>query len=59
MSQTYRLNPLPTLSFAFFPPRENNSAAKLLYGTVAKLAAFDPDYCSVTYSAGGSNRQGT
>jgi methylenetetrahydrofolate reductase (NADPH) len=33
--------------------------AKLLDGTVTKLAAFDPDYCSVTYGAGGSTRQGT
>ena len=59
MSQTYRSNPLPTLSFEFFPPRESDGVAKLLHGTVAKLAAFDPDYCSVTYGAGGSTRQGT
>ena len=30
-----------------------------MHGTVAKLAAFDSDYCSVIYSAGGSTRQGT
>ena len=59
MSQTYRSNPLPSLSFEFFPPRESDGIAKLLHGTVTKLAAFDPDYCSVTYGAGGSTRQGT
>ena len=59
MSQTDRPDPLPTLSFEFFPPRENDGIAKLLDGTVTKLAAFDPDYCSVTYGAGGSTRQGT
>ena len=59
MSQTDHSNPLPTLSFEFFPPRESGSVARLLDGTVTKLAAFDPDYCSVTYGAGGSTRQGT
>ena len=59
MSQTERSNSLPTLSFEFFPPKENGGVAKLLHGTVSKLAAFDPDYCSVTYGAGGSTRQGT
>ena len=59
MSQTDRPDPLPTLSFEFFPPRENDGIAKLLDGTVTKLAAFDPDYCSVTYGAGGSTQQGT
>lgn len=59
MSQTDPANTQPSLSFEFFPPRDEDGMAKLLDGAITKLAAFNPDYCSVTYGAGGSTRQGT
>ena len=59
MSQTNPENTQPSLSFEFFPPRDEDGMAKLLDGAITKLAAFSPDYCSVTYGAGGSTRQGT
>jgi methylenetetrahydrofolate reductase (NADPH) len=50
---------LPELSFEFFPPQGGDGVDRLLSGTVAKLNAFHPSYCSVTYGAGGSTRSGT
>jgi methylenetetrahydrofolate reductase (NADPH) len=47
-----------TLSFEFFPPK--TPAAKLTLGrTVAELEALKPDFVSVTYGAGGSDRHRT
>ncbi len=47
-----------TLSFEFFPPK--SPAAKLTLGrTVAELEALKPDFVSVTYGAGGSDRHRT
>jgi methylenetetrahydrofolate reductase (NADPH) len=48
----------PTLSFEFFPPK-NDSMAEVLWDAVPKLAALDPKYMTVTYGAGGSTRDGT
>lgn len=46
------------LSFEFFPPRNEGGEAGL-QKTVESLKALRPDYCSVTYGAGGSTRDGT
>jgi len=48
----------PTFSVEFSPPKD---AAKVedLMETARQLAAFDLDFVSVTYGAGGSTRQGT
>jgi methylenetetrahydrofolate reductase (NADPH) len=46
----------PTLSFEFFPPKDDASEATL-WSTFTKLLELAPDYVSVTYGAGGSNRE--
>lgn len=45
-------------SFELFPPRTPEGAAKLP-ATVARLAAVQPAFFSVTYGAGGSDQDGT
>ena len=46
------------LSFEFFPPRSETARASL--GRVASaLSVHEPDYVSVTFGAGGSDREGT
>ncbi len=50
---------LPELSFEFFPPQDDVSLDRLVSGTFQKLSPFDPQYCSVTYGAGGSTKSGT
>lgn len=47
-----------TLSFEFFPPR-TDAAAEQLRDTAARLAKLAPDFCSVTFGAGGSTRDRT
>ncbi len=49
---------LPTLSFEFFPPKNDVGFAQL-YRTVGELHPLKPSYISVTYGAGGSTRQRT
>ncbi|MDI3262713.1 methylenetetrahydrofolate reductase [NAD(P)H] [Aerosticca soli] len=44
---------MPSLSFEFFPPKTAQQREQLDQ-TVTKLAAFGPDYVSVTFGAGGS-----
>jgi methylenetetrahydrofolate reductase (NADPH) len=46
------------VSFEFFPPKTPEGAAKL---RVARQALYElkPEFCSVTYGAGGSTQQGT
>ena len=46
------------LSFEFFPPKTPEGAAKLR-GTRAQLYAHQPEFCSVTFGAGGSTQEGT
>jgi methylenetetrahydrofolate reductase (NADPH) len=46
----------PTLSFEFFPPKDDASESTL-WSTFTKLLELAPDYVSVTYGAGGSNRE--
>ncbi len=45
-------------SFEFFPPRTHEGAAKLRAAR-AQLAQWKPAFCSVTFGAGGSTREGT
>ena len=46
------------LSFEFFPPKTPEGAQKLR-AVREKLNAIKPEFCSVTYGAGGSTQQGT
>ena len=49
--------PLP-LSLEFFPPKSAEGVAKLAAAR-QELYALDPEFCSVTYGAGGSTQDGT
>jgi methylenetetrahydrofolate reductase (NADPH) len=45
------------LSFEVFPPKAHDAAAlEPVFATVNELAAFKPDFISVTYGAGGGTR---
>lgn len=46
------------LSFEFFPPRSDEGRDSLR-SVAARLASLGPDFCSCTYGAGGSTRDGT
>lgn len=45
----------PTLSFEFFPPKDD-VAESVLWDTLKALKPYSPDFVSVTYGAGGSTR---
>ena len=47
----------PALSFEFFPPRNQEEAAVQLWHAFDALMEVSPDFVSVTYGAGGSNRE--
>ena len=47
-----------TFSFEFFPPKTPEGVAKLRTAR-AQLAQLRPAFCSVTFGAGGSTREGT
>jgi methylenetetrahydrofolate reductase (NADH) len=49
----------PVISFEFFPPKTEEGDRTLLEKTIPALLATKPDYCSVTYGAGGSTRDKT
>jgi methylenetetrahydrofolate reductase (NADPH) len=49
----------PVISFEFFPPKTDEGDRNLLEKTLPALMAVRPDYCSVTYGAGGSTRDKT
>jgi len=49
----------PVISFEFFPPKTDEGDRNLLEKTIPALRATNPDYCSVTYGAGGSTREKT
>lgn len=46
----------PSISFEFFPPRDQEGVTRL-FEAIARLKAFAPTYVSVTYGAGGSTRK--
>jgi methylenetetrahydrofolate reductase (NADPH) len=49
----------PVVSFEFFPPKTDEGNRNLLEKTIPALLETRPDYCSVTYGAGGSTRAKT
>ena len=49
----------PVISFEFFPPKTDEGDRNLLEKTLPALLQTRPDYCSVTYGAGGSTRDRT
>jgi methylenetetrahydrofolate reductase (NADPH) len=49
----------PVISFEFFPPKTDEGDRTLLEKTLPQLLQTRPDYCSVTYGAGGSTRDKT
>jgi methylenetetrahydrofolate reductase (NADPH) len=49
----------PVVSFEFFPPKTDEGDRTLLEITLPALKALRPDYCSVTYGAGGGTREKT
>src|SRR6266567_7414610 len=49
----------PVISFEFFPPKTPEGDQNLLQKTIPALLPLRPDYCSVTYGAGGGTREKT
>ncbi|MCL4789358.1 MAG: methylenetetrahydrofolate reductase [NAD(P)H] [Verrucomicrobia bacterium] len=49
----------PVISFEFFPPKTEEGDRALLEKHIPTLLQTRPDYCSVTYGAGGSTREKT
>jgi methylenetetrahydrofolate reductase (NADPH) len=49
----------PVISFEFFPPKTEEGDRALLEKHIPALMQTKPDYCSVTYGAGGSTREKT
>jgi methylenetetrahydrofolate reductase (NADPH) len=49
----------PVISFEFFPPKTDEGDRNLLEKTIPALLQLKPDFCSVTYGAGGSTRDKT
>jgi methylenetetrahydrofolate reductase (NADPH) len=49
----------PVISFEFFPPKTGEGDLNLLEKQIPALMQAKPDFCSVTYGAGGSTRDKT
>jgi len=49
----------PVVSFEFFPPKTAEGERNLLEKHIPALAQAKPDFCSVTYGAGGGTRDRT
>ena len=47
----------PVISFEFFPPKTNEGEKNLFEKHIPELMKLRPDFCSVTYGAGGSTRE--
>lgn len=54
-----RMAKRPVISFEFFPPKTEEGDRALLEKTIPALMQLRPDFCSVTYGAGGSTREKT
>ena len=46
----------PSISFEFFPPKSEEAATQL-ERTIAELSELEPAFVSVTWGAGGSERE--
>ena len=57
--QQARSDARPVISFEFFPTKTPEGEAVFFEKTVPALFAAKPDYCSVTYGAGGGTREKT
>lgn len=49
----------PVISFEFFPPKTSEGERNLIEKHIPALAQTRPDFCSVTYGAGGGTREKT
>jgi methylenetetrahydrofolate reductase (NADPH) len=49
----------PVVSFEFFPTKTDEGERVLMAKTIPALCRLKPDFCSVTYGAGGSTREKT
>jgi len=49
----------PVVSFEFFPTKTDEGERTLLEKTIPALRRLNPDFCSVTYGAGGGTRDRT
>lgn len=49
----------PVISFEFFPPKTDEGERNLIEKHIPALAQAAPDFCSVTYGAGGGTRDKT
>jgi methylenetetrahydrofolate reductase (NADPH) len=49
----------PVVSFEFFPTKTDEGQRTLLEKTIPALRQLNPDFCSVTYGAGGGTREKT
>jgi methylenetetrahydrofolate reductase (NADPH) len=49
----------PAISFEFFPTKTPEGERALFEKTIPALGQLNPDFCSVTYGAGGSTREKT
>ena len=58
MNAAANLNAALAVSFEYFPPKTPEGAEKLR-AVRRQLQALAPEFCSVTYGAGGSTHQGT
>lgn len=56
---TQRATGKAVISFEFFPTKTEEGERNLMEKTIPALAQLKPDFCSVTYGAGGSTREKT
>lgn len=49
----------PVISMEFFPPKTEQGEQRFFEQTLPELSALKPDFCSVTYGAGGGTRHKT
>ena len=56
---TARTTGRPVVSFEFFPTKTDEGERALLEKTIPALRELHPDFCSVTYGAGGGTREKT
>jgi methylenetetrahydrofolate reductase (NADPH) len=57
--KTAQVTGRPVVSFEFFPTKTDEGERALLEKTIPALRELRPDFCSVTYGAGGGTREKT